>query len=63
MGRCQRVQVPVGKAALMAHACLPAGLPPSLLSFIQQLSGKWALLDFGSLGSAADVKGINVVCR
>jgi cytochrome oxidase Cu insertion factor (SCO1/SenC/PrrC family) len=28
----------------------------------QQLLGKWALMDFGSIHSA-DVKGINSVCR
>ncbi|PSC75596.1 nucleolar MIF4G domain-containing 1 [Micractinium conductrix] len=29
----------------------------------QNLLGKWALIDFGSLGSDADVKGINAICR
>lgn len=30
---------------------------------VQQLAGKWALIDFGSLGSAVDVKSINSICR
>ncbi|KAL4432191.1 hypothetical protein ABPG77_005953 [Micractinium sp. CCAP 211/92] len=29
----------------------------------QNLLGKWALVDFGSLSNTADVKGINAICR
>lgn len=29
----------------------------------QGLLGKWSLIDFGSLSSTADVKGINAICR
>lgn len=29
----------------------------------QQLLGRWALIDFGSLQQATDVKSINSICR
>jgi hypothetical protein len=29
----------------------------------QNLLGRWALIDFGSLDQPADVKGINSICR
>lgn len=41
----------------------PRAQLPARLAVPAPLAGKWSLIDFGSLSSTADVKGINAICR